>query len=100
MKVKADLIHSFLLFFSSPGMSTVHEAMTARQCGMSVLAFSLITNVCIMDENSMEEANVSEVIETADQREAVLKQLLSALIVAMAEVIKLDESDDSTDASA
>ena len=30
-------------------MSTVHEVLAARHCGMEVLAFSLITNICIVD---------------------------------------------------
>ena len=29
-------------------MSTVHEATTAKHCGLRVFAFSLITNVCVI----------------------------------------------------
>ena len=30
-------------------MSTVHEALTAHHCGIEVVAFSLITNICILE---------------------------------------------------
>ena len=32
-------------------MSTVHEALTAHHCGIEVVAFSLITNICILERD-------------------------------------------------
>jgi hypothetical protein len=31
-------------------MSTVHEVVAARHCGIKIVAFSLITNICEIDE--------------------------------------------------
>jgi len=50
-------------------MSTIPEVLVARHCKMSVFAFSLITNECIVDENTDKEANHEEVIEAANQRQ-------------------------------
>ena len=33
-------------------MSTVHEVLTARHMGMKAFAFSLITNKCVLDNDS------------------------------------------------
>ena len=43
------------------GMSTIPEVLVACHCGMKVFAFSLITNECIVDEDSPESANHEEV---------------------------------------
>ena len=40
-----------------PGMSTVHEVITARHCGVKVLAFSLITNLCETEDDEDEAEN-------------------------------------------
>uniref|UniRef100_A0A672LSG1 purine-nucleoside phosphorylase n=1 Tax=Sinocyclocheilus grahami TaxID=75366 RepID=A0A672LSG1_SINGR len=44
------------------GMSTVHEVIVARHCGMRVFALSLITNKAVMDYDSEEKANHEEVL--------------------------------------
>ena len=44
------------------GMSTVHEVLVARHCGMKVFALSLITNEAVMDYDSQEKANHEEVL--------------------------------------
>ena len=41
---------SFSFFIKLIGMSTVHEVLTARHMGMKALAFSLITNKCVLDD--------------------------------------------------
>ena len=43
------------------GMSTIPEVLVACHCGIRVFAFSLITNECIVDENSADSANHEEV---------------------------------------
>uniref|UniRef100_M3XGW4 Purine nucleoside phosphorylase n=1 Tax=Latimeria chalumnae TaxID=7897 RepID=M3XGW4_LATCH len=44
------------------GMSTVHEVIVARHCGMRIFALSLITNKAVMDYDSEERANHEEVL--------------------------------------
>ena len=77
------------------GMSTVHEAITARQCGLNVIAFSLITNVCILNDESGVEANVDEVMDTAEMRKEDLKRLVAKTI----EEISNEDEEDDTDVS-
>eukprot|EP00095_Tigriopus_kingsejongensis_P005529 maker-scaffold282_size228295-snap-gene-1.24 protein:Tk05529 transcript:maker-scaffold282_size228295-snap-gene-1.24-mRNA-1 annotation:"hypothetical protein DAPPUDRAFT_306029" len=62
------------------GMSTVHEVVTAVQCGMSVFGFSLITNACVIDYETEEGASVGEVMETAHHREEDLKILVKGMV--------------------
>lgn len=65
---------------SSAGMSTVHEAITARHCGMRVFALSLITNQAVMDYESEERANHEEVLQTGKERANQLEQLVSTMV--------------------
>ncbi|XP_003978089.1 purine nucleoside phosphorylase 5a [Takifugu rubripes] len=63
------------------GMSTVHEAITARHCGMRVFALSLITNQAVMDYESKEKANHEEVLQTGKDRAMQLEQLVSTIVI-------------------
>lgn len=62
------------------GMSTVHEVITAVHCGLKVFAFSLVTNVAIMDYDDDREPNHEEVIAAAKNREESLKALVSKVV--------------------
>uniref|UniRef100_A0A3P8UJ31 Purine nucleoside phosphorylase n=1 Tax=Cynoglossus semilaevis TaxID=244447 RepID=A0A3P8UJ31_CYNSE len=62
------------------GMSTVHEVIVARHCGMRVFALSLITNQAVMDYDSEEKANHEEVLQTGKQRSEQLERLVSTLV--------------------
>uniref|UniRef100_A0A8C2G8J5 Purine nucleoside phosphorylase n=1 Tax=Cyprinus carpio TaxID=7962 RepID=A0A8C2G8J5_CYPCA len=62
------------------GMSTVHEVIVARHCGMRVFALSLITNKAVMDYDSEEKANHEEVLQTGKQRAEQLERLVSTII--------------------
>ena len=42
-------------------MSTCPEVIVARHCGIRVFAFSLITNECVLEEDSDETLNHEEV---------------------------------------
>ena len=53
-------------------MSTVPEALTAHQCGMTVFAFSLITNECILNDDVEDGPTAEEVIESGERREGLL----------------------------
>lgn len=61
-------------------MSTVHEVIIARHCGMRVFALSLITNQAVMDYESEEKANHEEVLQTGKQRAEQLEKLVSTLV--------------------
>ncbi|XP_061768959.1 purine nucleoside phosphorylase 5a [Nerophis ophidion] len=62
------------------GMSTVHEVIVARHCGMRVFALSLITNQAVMDYDSEEKANHEEVLQTGRQRAKQMEQLISSMV--------------------
>lgn len=61
-------------------MSTVHEVIVARHCGMRVFALSLITNQAVMDYDSEEKANHEEVLQTGKQRAEQLERLVSTMV--------------------
>uniref|UniRef100_A0A8C8EL12 Purine nucleoside phosphorylase n=1 Tax=Oncorhynchus tshawytscha TaxID=74940 RepID=A0A8C8EL12_ONCTS len=65
------------------GMSTVHEVIVARHCGMRVFALSLITNKAVMDYDSEEKANHKEVLETGQHRSIQLQKLVSTMVTRM-----------------
>ena len=79
-------VHSFATFilFKIAGMSTVPEVIVARHCGMTVFAFSLITNECITDYDAQGEANHEEVIETANKRQNDLNLFVTRVVSSMA----------------
>lgn len=68
------------------GMSTIPEVLVACHCGMKVFAFSLITNECIVDENSPESANHEEVIQTAKEKEKTLRTFVTRVVEGMNEL--------------
>jgi len=65
------------------GMSTIPEVMAARHCGLRCFAFSLITNKCITEYDSKEEATHEEVQETAAMRQLDLQKFVTRLIPAI-----------------
>ena len=84
------------------GMSTVHEAITAHHCDIRVFAFSLITNVCVT-ENQTERLNKNnnnqqiknddiekEVFEAAKTREEDLAKLVSKIIIKIDSLLKVN----------
>ncbi|KAF5303359.1 hypothetical protein FQR65_LT08272 [Abscondita terminalis] len=76
----AELRMLRMLGVDAVGMSTVHEVITARHCNMTVLAFSLITNMCITDYEIQEEANHEEVMDVGKMREDVLKHFVTKIV--------------------
>ncbi|XP_054916166.1 purine nucleoside phosphorylase 5a, partial [Poeciliopsis prolifica] len=69
-----------LLGVDAVGMSTVHEVIVARHCGMRVVALSLITNLAVMDYDSEEKANHEEVLQTGKQRAEQMERLVSSVV--------------------
>ena len=62
------------------GMSTIHEVIVGAHCGLNILAISLITNICVADENEKREVNHREVIEVGKQRARLLQNLISEFV--------------------
>jgi purine-nucleoside phosphorylase len=69
-------------------MSTVHEVLVANHCGLKVIGFSLITNKCIADYESKEEANHQEVLETANNRAKDFEKLIEKVIEKLENLLK------------
>ncbi|KAL3283808.1 hypothetical protein HHI36_017979 [Cryptolaemus montrouzieri] len=76
----AELRALKMLGCDAVGMSTVHEVITARHCDMNVLAFSLITNECILEYDSQSEPNHEEVMDAAKMREELLQKFVAKII--------------------
>ena len=60
------------------GMSTVPEVIVAVHCGIPVVGFSIITDLCFPD--SLEPANVEEIIAHANAAEPNLRRLVTRLL--------------------
>ena len=60
------------------GMSTVPECIVARHAGLRVLAFSIITDICLPD--ALEPADVETIIEIASQGGKDLARLIPAIL--------------------
>ncbi|XP_054287407.1 purine nucleoside phosphorylase-like isoform X2 [Macrosteles quadrilineatus] len=80
------------------GMSTVAEVLTAHHCGMYIFAFSLITNMCIMDYDSLEEANHTEVIQIGKLREPLLKKFVARMVSRLPEIQKTQQIANAQEA--
>jgi len=63
------------------GMSTVPEVIVARHGGMRVMGISIITDACFPD--SLEEANIEQIIATAGRAEPSLTRLVEGVIERM-----------------
>lgn len=61
------------------GMSIVHEAIAARHCGMTVFAFSFISNICICDYETNDEANHQEVLDAGKKRDSELQEFIGKI---------------------
>ena len=61
-------------------MSTIPEVLVARHCGINVFAFSLITNECILEEDTNLAANHEEVMEAANARQNQLRAFVGEMI--------------------
>ena len=80
-------------FHNITGMSTVHEVITARHLGMKALAFSLITNKCILQVDDEEEDDAGEVdlaeevFDVAKSSESLLNTYVKSLVKSLAETL-------------
>ncbi|XP_035790898.1 purine nucleoside phosphorylase-like isoform X4 [Anopheles albimanus] len=62
------------------GMSTVHEIITARHCGMTCFAFSLITNMCTMSYEVDEDPCHEEIVGVGRQLESRVGELVQRIV--------------------
>jgi purine-nucleoside phosphorylase len=62
------------------GMSTVPEVIVAVHCGMRVVGFSIVTDMCLPD--ALEPADVSKIIATANAAEPNLRTLVRGVLAA------------------
>jgi len=60
------------------GMSTVPEVIVAVHCGLRVVGFSVITDMCLAD--ALRPANVEEIIATATAAEPKLTKLVLGIL--------------------
>lgn len=68
------------------GMSTVPEVIVARHCGLRVVGFSIVTDMCLPD--ALEEANVEQIIATANAAEPKLRALVRGVLAAEAATLQ------------
>lgn len=68
------------------GMSTVPEVLVAVHCGLQVVGFSVITDMCLPD--ALEPADVAKIIATANAAEPKLRKLLLRLFEGLAQDLR------------
>lgn len=69
-----------ILGVDAVGMSTIHEVIAARQCGITCLAFSLITNLSPTSYSTTLETGCDEVLEVGKSKEGDLKVLIENVV--------------------
>lgn len=83
----AELVALKGMGIDAVGMSTVHEVIAARHCGIISFAFSLITNICVTedmddddDDEDVNQANCEEVLHVGKSKEQTLKLLVENVV--------------------
>lgn len=64
------------------GMSTVPEVIVAVHCGLRVVGFSIVTDMCLPD--ALEPADVQKIIATANEAEPRLRTLVRGVLASEA----------------
>nr|XP_022903031.1 uncharacterized protein LOC111415530 isoform X1 [Onthophagus taurus] len=62
------------------GLTIIPEVLVAKHSGMSIVAFSIITDQEIVDENNDKEFNHEEMIEICDKRTKQLNEFLEKFV--------------------
>lgn len=61
-------------------MSTVHEVTVAHHCGIKVLGFSLITNMCVDEYDDDSTPKHEDVVQMSNRRAQDLERLVSLVL--------------------
>lgn len=64
-------------------MSTSHEVIVAKHCGLRVVGMSLISNEAVACYEAQQFANHDEVLETARNRAQILEKIVSIVVSRM-----------------
>jgi purine-nucleoside phosphorylase len=76
------------LNINAVGIPTVPEMVVARHCGMFVFAFRLISNKCVMDTDSENSPNHSEVVAACERSKSDLKVFVERMILQINEYLQ------------
>jgi purine-nucleoside phosphorylase len=66
------------------GMSTVPETIVAAHCGLKVVGFSIVTDMCLPD--ALKPVNVEEIIAVANAAEPKLRTLVRGIVEFVSEI--------------
>ena len=61
-------------------MSTAHEAIVAKYCGMKVLAISIVTDMCQFEFDAVETSDHAEICKVASLKAKDVEILVQALL--------------------
>lgn len=56
------------------------QVITARHCDIKAFAFSIITNKCVFEYDSMEEPGHEEVVQASKNRQSVVAEFVCRII--------------------
>lgn len=62
------------------GMSTAHEVIAARHCGIKVIGLSVIANKCIMEYDTDQTIDHAEVLEVAKSAEDTVRMVVENIV--------------------
>jgi purine-nucleoside phosphorylase len=82
LETRAEYRFLRLIGADAVGMSTVPEVLVARHCGLSVVGFSVVTDMCLPD--ALEPADIDRIIATANAAEPQLLKLVTGILTHVA----------------
>ncbi len=81
LETKAEYRFMRLIGADVVGMSTVPEVIVGVHAGLEILAFSIVTDVCLPD--TLAPVNIEEIIRVAQQASAKLDTLIEGVVEAL-----------------